>query len=82
MSKPHCCLFCSFLVGPSRSSSLSVIPPLPSLIFSRTFLPPLPHSSVLFDSLVRLVFLSSSAPLSCPVVFTLPLLALSSCPLL
>lgn len=81
MSKAHRFLFYSLLVGPSsQSSSPSLIPPLPS--FSRACLLPLPHSSVLSDSLARLVSLSSSASLSCPIVFTSALLALSSRPLL
>lgn len=81
MSKAHRFLFCSLLVGPSsQSSSPAVIPPLPSLSPVPAFL--LCPTQVLFDSLAHLVFLSSSASLSCPMVFTSPLLALSSCPLL
>lgn len=73
------------LLFASRSFFVVFIPachPAPAISFSRACLLPLPHSSVLFDSLARLVFLSSSASLSCPMVFTSALLALSSCPLL
>lgn len=61
---------------------IPVCHPAPAISFSCACLPPLPYSSVLLDSLAHLAFLSSSASLSCPMVFTSPLLALSSCPLL